>query len=193
MDAQDFWQNSNLSRQKCPCTPHPKLSAYGQVDTLDSLLLVLNQSRITSLRLHIHPYLPWVPIRVFETLLIPSLRILHFEQPLTAACIEPFAGFLQSATNLQSLRVSRISDQEAVSALIEGLLRANVPYVGYNFDRGSNVLDIDLAPLSPTSPTSLNFPTFPVEQKVNQRRSSATKYTARKRSTTSSLVHVTRY
>jgi len=118
-----------------------------QVSALDDLLLRVNGCHISTLRLDFTPELEYIPQRLFETLFVPGLRVLHFEQPLPHSCVDALAGFVQGDTgrDLQIIRINRLRlTEEAIQSLVQGLIQAQVPYIGYKFEKGGPGLEIDL-------------------------------------------------
>lgn len=133
-----------------PTRAHTKPD-ISQVSQLDDLLLRLNSSGIDSLRIKFRPDIPDVPARLFESLFVPGLRMLHYDQGLTHADEQALAAFLgsQAGRSLEHLRINRHRlSAEGMTVLMDALAMANVRYIDYRFEPRTPILEIDLDPLS---------------------------------------------
>lgn len=123
------------------------------MDQVDDLLLRINSSHIHSLGVRFTPHLPSLPSRLFSTLYLPTLRSLHFDQPLRASDQDALACFLASPASRQLERVCldhrRIGTETGVSVnvILDALLEAHVPFIDYRFEPGTQLVEIDLNPL----------------------------------------------
>jgi hypothetical protein len=118
-----------------------------QLEALNDLLLRLNQCHASTLRIDFTPELPHMPQRLFETLYVPGLRELHFEQPLPSEAVPALAEFVRGdpGRDLQIIRINRFRlTEETVQTLVQGLIAAQVPYIGYKFAKDGPGLEIDL-------------------------------------------------
>jgi hypothetical protein len=117
------------------------------VDELDDLLLRLNLCRATTVRIDFEPELPSIPARLFESLFIPGLQVLQFEQPLPFDAVPALAAFVRGdpGRDLQTICINRLRlTEEAIQNLVQGLMQAQVPYIGYRFQKDGPGLEIDL-------------------------------------------------